>query len=464
MNKSIDLTQGSTSKILVRLSLPIVFAMLMQTLNLMADLYFVSRLGPDAVTALSISANAFFIIYGLSFVIGTGSMALIAQAVGRKNEEQAGRVFQQSLILSLISGIVTCLIGLAIARPYIDFLGGKENAFQWGVEYFQIFSVSFLVLQVLFVISSCYRGTGDTKTPMIIGVQSTALNIVLAPFLIFGWLDLPSLGVRGAAIASLSSQLYGLGIYIYLILVKGSPLRTKGSWRLDIDIIKRILSIGVPSGLSFFFLALNMLITYRVMSVYGTPALASVGIGSRILQALYLPVVAITSAMAAIIGQNYGAGHHGRIRETLRTGWGLASGVMISGSILCWILPTSLIKIFSNDPDVLYYGYLYITIVSLGNVMVGTIMAISAVFQGVGKTYPTLLGAAIDNALFALFVFTLPGYFGWGVEAIWWIKLATALIEMFFDGEWLRQELRRVYSFLQPQSMDSSMRIPVHQR
>lgn len=464
MNNSIDLTQGSIPRILVKLSLPIVFAMLMQTLNLMADLYFVSRLGPDAVTALSISANAFFIIYGLSFVIGTGSMALIAQAVGRKDDEQAGRVFQQSLILSLISGSITCLIGLAIARPYIDFLGGKEKAFQWGVEYFQVFSVSFLVLQVLFVISSCYRGMGDTKTPMIIVIQSTVLNIVLAPLLIFGWLGLPSLGVRGAAIASLSAQLYGLGIYIYLIFIKGWPLRIKGSWRLNMDIIKRILSIGVPSGLSFFFLALNMLITYRVMSVYGTPALASVGIGSRILQALYLPVVAITSAMTAIIGQNYGAGHYRRIGETLRTGWELSSGVMILGSILCWMLPTSLIRIFSNDPDVLHYGVIYLTIVSLGNVMVGTIMAISAVFQGVGKTYPTLLGAAMDNALFAFFVFTLPGYFGWGVEAVWWIKLATAGIEMFFDGGWLRQEFQRVYSFLQSQSLDSSIRSPAYHR
>lgn len=445
MKSSLDLTQGSIPKILVKLSLPLVFAMLMQILNLMADLYFVSRLGPDAVAALSISANAFFIIYGLSFIIGTGGMALIAQAVGRKDEEQAGRVFQQSLILSLISGSITCLIGLSIARPYIDFLGGKEKAFQWGVEYFQVFSVSFLVLQMLFVMGSCYRGTGDTKTPMIIVIQSTVLNVVLAPFLIFGWLGLPSLGVRGAAIASLLAQLYGLAIYIFLIFVKGSPLRIRERWRLDTDIIKRSLSIGVPSGLSFFFLALNMLITYRVMSVYGTPALASVGIGSRVLQALYLPVVAITSSMAAIIGQNYGAGHYRRIRETLRTGWGLSSGVMILGSILCWMLPTSLIRIFSNDPDVLLYGNIYITIVSLGNVMVGTIMAISAVFQGLGKTYPTFLGAAIDNALFALFVFTLPAYFSWGVEAIWWIKLGTAGIEMFFDGEWLRQELQRIH-------------------
>lgn len=445
MKSSLDLTQGSIPKILVKLSLPLVFAMLMQILNLMADLYFVSRLGPDAVAALSISANAFFIIYGLSFIIGTGGMALIAQAVGRKDEEQAGRVFQQSLILSLISGSITCLIGLSIARPYIDFLGGKEKAFQWGVEYFQVFSVSFLVLQMLFVMGSCYRGTGDTKTPMIIVIQSTVLNVVLAPFLIFGWLGLPSLGVRGAAIASLLAQLYGLAIYIFLIFVKGSPLRIRERWRLDTDIIKRSLSIGVPSGLSFFFLALNMLITYRVMSVYGTPALASVGIGDRVLQALYLPVVAITSSMAAIIGQNYGAGHYRRIRETLRTGWGLSSGVMILGSILCWMLPTSLIRIFSNDPDVLLYGNIYITIVSLGNVMVGTIMAISAVFQGLGKTYPTFLGAAIDNALFALFVFTLPAYFSWGVEAIWWIKLGTAGIEMFFDGEWLRQELQRIH-------------------
>ena len=434
-----DLTAGSIPKQLLRLSGPIAFSMIMFTLYLMADLYFVGRLGPDAVAAVSISGNAFFVILGLSFVLGIGGMALIAQAFGRKDYEGAAKVYKQSLILSILVGIASSLTGLAIAHPYIAFFGGTGQSLEWGVQYFRIFSISFFFVLILHVIGACYRGMGDTKTPMIIMVLSTILNIILDPLLIFGLLCFPRLGVRGAAIASLLSQFIALAIYIYMILIRGQHLEIKRPWRLDMSIIKRSLSIGLPSGLTYFLLALNMLITYRVVSIFGTPALASIGIGFRILQSIYMPVVAVTSAMAAIVGQNYGAGKQSRMTTTLWTGWAISCGIMISGTALCRFFPGILIEIFSNDKSVIHYGIIYLTIMSLGNVIVGTIMTMSAVFQGFGKTYPVLIAAVFDNVLFACLVFTLPGIFGWGIQSIWWIKLATASIEMFLIAEWLRR-------------------------
>jgi len=434
-----DLTAGSIPKQLLRLSGPIAFSMIMFTLYLMADLYFVGRLGPDAVAAVSISGNAFFVILGLSFVLGIGGMALIAQAFGRKDYEEAAKVYKQSLILATLVGIASSLTGLAIAHPYIAFFGGAGQSLEWGVQYFRIFSISFFFVLILHVIGACYRGMGDTKTPMIIMVLSTILNIILDPLLIFGLLCFPRLGVRGAAIASLLSQFIALAIYIYMILIRGQHLEIKRPWRLDMSIIKRSLSIGLPSGLTYFLLALNMLITYRVVSIFGTPALSSIGIGFRILQSIYMPVVAVTSAMAAIVGQNYGAGKQSRITTTLWTGWAISCGIMISGTALCRFFPGILIEIFSNDKSVIHYGIIYLTIMSLGNVIVGTIMTMSAVFQGFGKTYPVLIAAVFDNVLFACLVFTLPGIFGWGIQSIWWIKLATASIEMFLIAEWLRR-------------------------
>ena len=443
-----DLTTGSIPKQLLRLSGPIVFSMLMFTLYLMVDLYFVGRLGPDAVAAVSISGNAFFVILGLSFVLGIGGMALIAQAFGRRDYEEAGKIYKQSLIFAILVGIAATLVGLSIARPYIDFFGGTGQSLEWGVEYFQVFSISFFFVLMLHVIGACYRGMGDTKTPMIIMVLSTILNIILDPLLIFGLLGFPRLGVRGAAIASLLSQLVSIGIYAYMIFIKGQHLKIKGPWQLDLSIIKKSLAIGLPAGLTYFLLALNMLITYRVVSVFGTAALASIGIGFRILQTIYMPVVAVTSAMAAIVGQNYGAGKQSRITTTLWTGWAISCGIMISGTVLCWLFPGFLIGIFSNDKDVLHYGVIYLTIMSLGTVIVGTIMTMSAVFQGLGKTYPVFIAAVFDNVLFACLVFTLPGLFGWGIQSVWWIKLTTAGIEMFLIAEWLRRYFRGISSYL----------------
>ena len=444
----IDLTKGPMLKTLVRLAVPVTISMVMFTVYLMADLYFVGRLGPDAVAALSISSNAFFIHLGFSAILGTGGMALIAQAFGRKAYDQAAQVFRQSILLALIIGVFETVTGLLIAPAYIEFFGGSGKSLQWGIQYFQIFSISFFFMLILYVIGNCFRGMGNTKTPMIIMLQANVMNILLDPILIFGYAGIPAMGVRGAAVASLVSQIYALGIYVYFIFIKGAHLNLQGPWRLNRAIVAKCLYIGIPSGLNHFLLAANLLITYRVISIYGTAALASVGIGFRILQAIYIPVIAIASAMAAIVGQNYGANQYSRMTGTVWRAWAISMAFMLGCTAICRLFPSEIIGIFSNNPDVIGYGVMYLEIFSLGFVMVGTIMVVTSAFQGLGKTYPSLIGAVVDNALFAALVFTLPAIFGWGIQSVWWIKVASAAAEMVVVALWLRKELQRLQTNL----------------
>ena len=442
----IDLTEGPILRTLIRLAVPVTVSMVMFTIYLMVDLYFVGRLGSDAVAALSISSNAFFIHLGLATVLGTGGMALIAQAFGRKDYSHAAQVFKQSVLMALIIGSLETVTGLLIAPSYIKFFGGTGKSLQWGIQYFQIFSISFFFMLLLYVIGNCFRGMGNTKTPMIIMLQSNILNIILDPMLIYGWLGLPAMGVRGAAIASLMSHIYALAIYVYFIFIKGSHLDVKGPWQLNRRIVAKSLYIGIPSGMNHFLLAANLLITYRVISIYGTAALASIGIGFRLLQAIYIPVIALASAMAAIIGQNFGAKQYSRMTGTLWRAWAISMVFMIFCTVISRLFPEELIGIFSDDPDVIHFGVIYLSVFSLGYAAVGTIMVAASAFQGLGKTYPCLIGAALDNALFAGMVFTLPAFFGWGIQSIWWIKLATAIAEMAVVAAWLRCALQRVRS------------------
>jgi putative MATE family efflux protein len=439
-------TEGPILKTLVKLAVPVTISMVLFTVYLLVDIYFVGKLGPDAVAALSISSNAFFIHLGFSTVLGTGGMALIAQAFGRKEYHQAAQVFKQSLLMALVIGTVEAVTGLLIAPYYIKFFGGTGKSLEWGIQYFQIFSISFLFMIFLYVIGNCYRGMGDTRTPMIIMLQANMLNIVLDPILIFGWRGLPPLGVRGAAIASLISQIYALGIYGYLIFFKEFHINLQGRWRFNFEIIKKILYIGVPSGMNHFLLAANLMITYRVISSYGTAALASIGIGFRILQGIYIPVIALASAMAAIVGQNFGARQFARITGTLGRAWLISTIFMIGCTTICLLCPQALIRIFSNHSEVIAFGVIYLRIFAIGFVMVGTIMVASSAFQGLGKTYPSLVGAVVDNALFAGLVFTLPVYFSWGIQSVWWIKLATAAAETGVVAFWLKHELTNVRS------------------
>jgi putative MATE family efflux protein len=454
-NSRIDLTEGPILKTLVRLAVPVTVSMVMFTVYLMVDLYFVGRLGPDAVAAVSISGNAFFIHLGFSTILGTGGMALIAQAFGRKEYDYAATVFKQCILLALIVGVFEAATGLMIAPAYIKYFGGSGKSLEWGIQYFQIFVISFLFMILLYTIGNCYRGMGNTKTPMIIMLQANLMNILLDPILIFGWLGLPAMGVRGAALASVISQIYALTIYGYLIFIKGSHIDLKGTWQLNFSIIRKSLFIGIPSGLNHFLLAANLLISFRVISDYGTAALAAIGIGFRILQAIYIPVIAVGSAMAAIVGQNFGANKFNRISGTFARAWLISIMFMVCCTAICQAFPGYLIGLFSNDPAVIRFGTTYLKIFSLGFVMVGTIMITSAVFQGLGKTYPSLAGAALDNALFAGLVFTLPVYFSWGIQSIWWIKLTTAVIETAVIAVWLKCELQRtrlrIIGSLQPE-------------
>jgi putative MATE family efflux protein len=441
---SIDLTTRSIPGALTRLAMPILFGMIMFTLYLLADLYFVGRLGPDAVAALSISGNAFFIHLGFSTVLGTGAMALIAQACGRMDDTYAAEVFKQSILLAVLVGMAAAVTGWLSARRFISYFGGTDQALVWGVQYFQIFSISFIFLLLLYVIGSGYRGMGNTKTPFFVMLQANLLNIALDPVLIFGWMGLPRMEVRGAALASLISQLYAIGVFGFLIWRRPFRLDLKGSWRPRLDIIRQSLMIGLPSGLSHFLLAANLMITYRVASPYGTAALAAIGIGWRILNAVYLPVIALSSATAAMIGQNYGAGKPIRVRRIFRLSASTAVLYMVGCTVICWLVPAELVGIFTKDAEVLAYGRQYLTIFTLSNAFVGMIMIMGAVFQGVGKTYPSLMGAIIDNAIYAALVFSLPVIFGWGIVSIWWIKVTATVFETALVALWLRRDLGRI--------------------
>jgi Na+-driven multidrug efflux pump len=147
--------------------------------------------------------------------------------------------------------------------------------------------------------------------------------------------------------------------------------------------------------------------------------------------------------MAAIVGQNFGANKYNRITGTFARAWLISTLFMLFWTIVCQTFPGYIIGIFSSDSDVIRFGVSYLRVFSLGFVIVGAIMVFSAVFQGLGKTYPSLIGAVVDNAFFAGLVFTLPVYFSWGIQSMWWIKLITAIIETAVVAVWLERELQR---------------------
>jgi putative MATE family efflux protein len=443
MNKRPNLTEGSIPKIVISLAVPHSIALIMRTLYYVTDLFFVGRLSSDAVAALSICGNTLNVVLGLSFTLGIGSLVLIAQSFGKKDYNKANLIFKQSLLLGAFCGMILALAGFLIARPFVLYFGGQGDTLTWGIQYFRVNAFCMMTNLILFVIGSSYRGMGDTKTPMYIMVQSTIINIVLDPILIFG-IGFPAMGVQGAAIASLISQVYGLARYAYLIIIKGSHLSLKGSWRPDFPIIGKSLLIGIPAGLTSYVLALNTMIIFKVISIYGTAAIASVGIGMRVLQTVFLPIAGVTAVLSSVVGQNYGAKIYSRIMEAFRFGLKTATIYMICATCICWIFRHELVAFFDESPDVIVYGGVYLSIMALSNIGVGISMTVSSVLLGLGKTTPSFVSVAINTALFSLCVFTLPGYFGWGIESIWWINVITGLGGLGVLSVWFNNHIKLV--------------------
>lgn len=206
----------------------------------------------------------------------------------------------------------------------------------------------------------------------------------------------------------------------------------------------QLARLTAPIIFGMLIFTLYMMTDLYFVGRLGPDAVAALSISGNVFFIhLGLSFIIGTGAMAAMIRQNFGVQKHHRIIETFWAGWKYNSLFMLTGAIACWTFPEFFIHFFSRDPEVIRHGVIYLKIVSLANVIVGTLLT-AAVFQGIGKTYPTLVCAIGDNLLFAATVLTLPALMGWGIFAVWWIKLASGIIEMIFSSIWLTHTIKKM--------------------
>ena len=249
-----------------------------------------------------------------------------------------------------------------------------------------------LALQfVLATMAAALRGSGAFRTPMIVQVVTVAINIVLAPFLIFGWGTGAAFGVEGAAIASLVAIAVGVAWLTVQFLQPDAFLRftaadappRPAAWG-------RLLAIGLPAGAEFSLMAVYMFLVLVVARPFGSAAQAGFGIGLRLVQALFLPVVALAFSAAPVAGQNVGARRFDRVRQTLFAALGLTVGLMLIVAVVCQFAAAALVGVFSADPAVIGVGADYLRIISWGFACSGIVFVSSSIFQALGRTIPPL--------------------------------------------------------------------------
>jgi putative MATE family efflux protein len=438
-----DLTTGSVTRHLLKTTSFMLVTMVFQTLYFLVDLYWVGRLGKEAVAGVGVAGNLTFIVLALSQMLGVGTTALISHAAGRKDHERAVLLFNQSQVLSLVSGAIFFVVMMAIRLPYARALGADEVTATLAADYLLWFIPAMSLQFAMVAMGSALRGTGNFKPSTIVQTATVVLNMLLAPILIFGWFTGKAMGVAGAAISTLVAVVVGV-IWLGTHFVSESRYLhyRQSDWRPQLPVWWSMLKIGLPAGAEFALTAVYLFIVYTVCRPFGASAQAAFGIGLRLIQSLFLPVVALGFAVSPVAGQNVGARKPDRVASAVRTAVGMAVSLMVVSAIVCYAFAAQLISVFSHDPDVVAIGVEYLHIVAWSFMASGVVFITSSMFQALGNTIPPLLSSFSRIALIAIPVLILARLPGFHLTWIWYLSVTGVALQMIANLLLLRREFR----------------------
>ncbi len=444
-----DLTQGSITKHIIAMAIPISIGMLVQTLYFFVDLYFVAGLGDAALAGVSSAGILQFAVMALTQTLSVGAVSLISHAVGRKDQADANHIFNQLLLLSGLCALVTLIGGYGLAKSYMHLLAADTATINAGISFIQYLLPGLALQFVMTGAGSGLRGTGIVKPTMLVQLLTVLLNLILAPVLIAGWGTGYAMGVAGAGLATSIACLGGtLASLYYFKKLETYVKLDRQQLAFDASICKRILGVGLPAGGEFFFIFIFMAVLYGIIRDFGASAQAGFGLGTRLMQAIFLPVMAISFAIAPIAGQNFGAKLSARVRETVRSATILVCTLMAVLTLLCQISPGWLVHFFTQDPEVSSVASEYLRIISWNFVASGFIFACSGTFQALGNTWPSFISMGSRVITFALPALWLSHQSGFKIIHVWYLSVATvtlqALISLFLLRHEMNKQLKKI--------------------
>jgi putative MATE family efflux protein len=438
-----DLTSGPISRHLLKTASYMLVTMVFQTLYFLVDLYWVGRLGKEAVAAVGVAGNLQFIVLAISQMLGVGATTLVSHAAGQKNQQRALLVFNQSQLLSIVVGVIF-FVGAMLVRPwYASELGADPATVALAADYLLWFIPAMALQFAIVAMGAALRGVGNFKAGTVVGTATVIINLVLAPFLIFGWGTGYAFGVAGAALATFIAVIVAVAWLSSYFLPHDAFLRFVGrDMRPQLALWGSMLKIGLPAGAEFLMMAIYLFIVYRIAAPFGAAAQAGFGIGMRVVQALFMPVVALGFAVAPVAGQNVGARLGPRVRTVFKDACMMAAGWMFIAAVLCNIAPAALVAIFSDDAGVIDVGNEYLRIISWNFIASGLIFVCSSMFQALGNTVPSLIASMCRILIIAVPAILLSQMAGFQLRWIWFLSVFAIVAQLAIVLLLLRREFR----------------------
>ncbi len=441
-----DLTQGSVRRHLVNMATPMMIGMLVQGLYLFVDMYFVASIGPEAVAAVGAGSALMFLVLALTQMLSVGTVSLIARATGAADHAYANQVFRQSMLLAGFLTVLTLLAGFLLQDFYLQTVSTDAAVRQAGAEFLQWYLPGLALAFVSTAIGSALRAVGVVKPAMAVQLLTVLLNLILAPVLISGWGTGLALGVAGAGIASMLAASAGvLMLWVYFRRCQHQVLDTSAGWSLQLPVWRRLLAIGLPAGGEYALMFIFTAFVYWVIRDLGTDVQAAFGIGMRIIQAVSLPVVALSFAIPAIAGQNLGAGLHDRVHQTMHAALQLSMGLMLLIFLFSQFEAETLMRWFTADAAVVLAGVVFIKIISWNYLTSALVLTCSGMFQALGNTWPSLLSSAVRLTLFILPVLWLSQQAAFTPLQVWWCSAFSVLVQGILSFSLLQRQLKKMH-------------------
>ena len=433
----------------ISLAWPMVLGNMLQNMFNVVDMIFVGRLGPASIAAVSLCGMLMSITWTMLVGVSIGTTALVARFYGSRDYRMAGFTGMQSLSLGVIVALIMVLLGSCLGKQILSLLGAKGQVLLEGDRYLKIVFLGSFFLILFFLCSSIMRGVGDSLTPMIVMAVCATINIVLDPLLIFGIWIFPPMGVRGAAVATVTAQ--AIGMVSALIILSRGATRIRLPWRsysVDMNLMRRILRIALPATMQGAVRSGSGLILMRIVAAYGVFALAGYGIGLRLDLIIMMPGWALGAATLTLVGQNLGANQPDRAEKSAWIAMFLYIIILAVFGTVFFIWAEGVIGIFNRTTQVVTLGSEYVRVRTLSYVFLAMSMVMSSALNGAGDTVsPMIILAVTLLGILTSLAVLLPRLMGLQIMGVWiaitaaYVFQGIAMAVRFRTGRWKRREV-----------------------
>jgi putative MATE family efflux protein len=437
-------TEGSIGRAVLLLAIPMMLEMAMESVFAIVDIFFVSGLGAAAVAAVGLTEAVLTLLYAVAIGLSMAVTALVARRIGAGDPEAAATVAGQTIWVGVGAAAIVAGIGIAYADDILRLMGAEADVVATGAGYTALMLGGSVTILLLFLLNAIFRGAGDAALAMRVLWLANGINIVLCPCFIYGLGPFPELGVTGAAVATNIGR--GLGVlYALYHLTNGRHRITLRLRHLGISsgVLATLLRVSAGGVLQFVIATSSYIVLMRVVSQYGSAAIAGYTIAIRIIMFTFLPAWGLSNAAATLVGQNLGAGHPDRAERSVWVTTKYNVIFLASIAVVFIAFAEPLVGIFSADPEVLAYGAACLRIISYGYGFYAVGLIVVQAFNGAGDTdTPTWLN------LLCFWLIQLPLAYGlaeglaYGPHGVFWAAavseslLAVFAVVMFRRGKW----------------------------